>query len=184
MTITDHHAALTELVARSAISDRMSAYLDSCDVSKDADEIAGHFTFDGIWEGVGRNVEFGRAQGTAAIAALFADVPQRQPFTVHYLTNPRIEIDGNVAVGRWLCFEPSTIRQGTMPVWIGLRYEVDFREVQNSWLIAHLRCDTLFATPYDIGWGKEMFTAVTATEPRTSTPDPVGHQSPFTPSED
>ncbi len=161
---------LTELIARHRVSDRMSAYLDSCDVSKDATEIASHFLVDGVWEGVGRNVEFGCARGRPAIAELFASVPERQPFTVHYLTNPRIEVvNPDEAVGHWLCFEPSTIRGGTMPVWIGLRYHVDFGRQGDDWLISHLRCDTLFATPFDTGWGVEMFTPVTATEPRITT---------------
>jgi hypothetical protein len=142
----------------------MAAYLRSCDTSKDPADIGSHFTDDGVWEGVGRNVEFGRAVGPVAIGDLFRPVPARQPFTVHYLANDEITVHGDEATGRWLCFEPSTIRNGTLPVWIGLSYENDFRRTGGTWRISHLRCDTLFATPYDEGWVRNRYTPVTATD--------------------
>lgn len=159
---------MAAIEARGAIENRMSSYIRSCDILKDIDSIVSHFTEDAIWEGVGRNVEFGIARGRVEIADNFRTVHVRQPFTIHYLTNQEIDVDiaTSTATGRWLCFEPSTIRHGTMPVWIGLSYENDFVCVDGQWLISHVRVDTLFATPYDKGWGIEMFTSVTATEPR------------------
>jgi hypothetical protein len=148
-----------------AVRRRMAAYLRSCDTTKDPVDIGSHFCDDGVWEGVGRNTEFGRAVGPAAIGDLFRAVPARQPFTVHYLANDEVTVAGDTAFGRWLCFEPSSIRGGTLPVWIGLSYENDFRRVGDTWLLAHLRCDTLFATPYDEGWVRNRFTPVTAVDP-------------------
>nr|WP_314142816.1 nuclear transport factor 2 family protein [uncultured Rhodococcus sp.] len=167
MNTSTLEARLAALEAESAVAKRMSAYLRSCDTIKTPEAIGSHFTDDGIWEGIGRNTEFGKAVGSTAVGELFRAVPTRQPFTVHYLTNAEIEVAGHTATGRWLCFEPSTIRGGTMPVWIGLSYHNDFRKVGDLWLISHLRCDTLFATPYDTGWGKEMFTQVTAPAPES-----------------
>lgn len=165
---TDLEARLATVEAHNAIENRMSAYIHSCDITKNVGDIVEHFTDDAVWEGVGRNIEFGTSTGKDAIADNFRTVHVRQPFTIHYLTNPEIHVDieAGTGTGRWLCFEPSTIRTGTMPVWIGLRYENDFVFRDGQWLISHVRVDTLFATPYDKGWGIEMFTPVTATEPR------------------
>jgi hypothetical protein len=144
-----------------AIRRRMHAYLGSCDSTKTPQEIAAHFTERGTWEGVGRNTEFGVARGRSDIAALFDAVPARQPFTVHYLTNDYVEVDGDVARGRWLCFEPSAIREGTLAVWIGLSYDNEFQRTDGQWLISHLRCDTLFASPFGEGWVKRRYVSVT-----------------------
>lgn len=155
---------LHRLEAESSVQRRMSAYLRSCDTDKSPQGIASHFTRDAIWEGVGRNVEFGIARGREAIGAHFAPVPARQPFTLHYLTNAEVMVadDGLTAHGTWICIEPSIIRNGTLAVWIGLSYANDFALEDGTWLISHLRCDTLFATPYDEGWLRTRFTPVTA----------------------
>jgi hypothetical protein len=156
---------LDRLEAESAVHRRMAAYLRSCDTDKTPESISSHFTRNATWEGVGRNVEFGTAVGRAAIGEHFRPVPARQPFTLHYLTNGEVEVSGDRAFGRWVCFEPSIIRNGTLAVWIGLSYANDFALEDGVWLIDHLRCDTLFATPYDEGWLKTRFTPVTALDP-------------------
>lgn len=155
-----------------SVSNRMSAYLRSCDLVKDVDQIAAHFTQDAIWEGVGRNVTFGRADGREAIRSHFAKVFERQPFTLHYVANAVIDIDAaaGIAHGTWMCIEATAIRQGTMPAWVGLDYEVDFARVDGAWLISHLQVDTLFATPYHVGWVEEMFTDMTAVDPLPPAP--------------
>jgi len=157
-------ARLDRVEAHQAVADLMSSYINACDLAKDIDRIVEHFTPDAVWEGVGRNIEFGTWQGREAIAANFRGVQERQPFTYHYLTNQEIRVadDALSATGRWLCFEPSTIREGTLPVWIGLAYDNTFVRDGEQWFISHLAVDTLFATPYGKGWGVEMFTPVTA----------------------
>ncbi|MBD0861931.1 nuclear transport factor 2 family protein [Gordonia sp. zg691] len=167
MTTSDLELRLARIEANTAIDHRMSSYLRSCDIDKDVDDIVAHFTPDAIWEGVGRNVSFGRAQGREAIAAHFATVFTRQPFTLHYIANTIIDVDAGATSGRgrWMCIEPTAIRNGTLPAWVGLDYDVTFTLTDRAWLISHLQVDTLFASPYHIGWVADRFTDMTATEP-------------------
>ncbi|UEA57998.1 nuclear transport factor 2 family protein [Gordonia otitidis] len=150
---------------RWSISNRMSRYLRSCDITKDVDEIITHFTPTAVWEGVGKNVGFGRAVGHDQIRAHFSQVFDRQPFTLHYIANSIVDVNGDIGSGTWMCLEPTAIRMGTLPAWVGLDYAVEFSRVDDQWLITHLRVDTLFATPYHVGWVADRFTDMLAEEP-------------------
>jgi ketosteroid isomerase-like protein len=147
--------ALAELEARSAVRRVMASYIDACDVEKDPELIADHFTPDGIWQGVGKGEEFGRNVGRDAIVEMFTVNPSRQPWTVHYLMGERIEVDGDRARGRWQCLESSVIRHGRLGVWMGVTYDNDFVRTKQGWRLAHIRCGEEFITPYDQGWAVE-----------------------------
>ncbi len=151
---------LDELEARAAVRRVMASYIDACDVEKDPELIADHFTPDGIWQGVGKGEEFGRNVGRAAIVEMFTVNPSRQPWTVHYLTSERIDVDGDTARGRWQCLESSVIRHGRRGVWMGVTYDNDFVRTPDGWRLSHIRCGEEFITPYDVGWHLEADMAV------------------------
>ena len=148
-------AQLDELEARAAVRRVMASYIDACDVEKDPELIADHFTPDGIWQGVGKGEEFGRNVGRAAIVEMFTVNPSRQPWTVHYLTSERIDVDCDTARGRWQCLEASVIRHGRQGVWMGVTYDNDFVRTPDGWRLSHIRCGEEFITPYDQGWHLE-----------------------------
>lgn len=146
---------LSELESRSAVRRVMASYIDACDVEKDPELIADHFTDDGIWQGVGKGEEFGRNEGRGAIVEMFTVNPARQPWTVHYLTSERIDVDGDTARGRWQCLESSVIRHGRQGVWMGVTYDNDFVRTEQGWRLSHIRCGEEFITPYELGWHLE-----------------------------
>lgn len=168
---------LAELEARAAVRAVMASYIDACDVEKDPELIADHFTADGIWQGVGKGEEFGRNEGRAAIVEMFTVNPSRQPWTVHYLTGERIEVDGDRARGRWQCLESSVIRHGALGVWMGVTYDNDFVRTEQGWRLAHIRCGEEFITPYDQGWHREAdLQVIDGAEHGPGIPDELVHR--------
>lgn len=112
------------------------------------------FWEDAVWEELdlsGETIPGCRWEGRDAIADMFDRSPERLWFTVHYLTNEKITVTGDTAVGRWKLLEPCTIRD-EMAVWQGGHYVDDFERRGGEWKISHLRLTLDFQTPYDVGW--------------------------------
>jgi ketosteroid isomerase-like protein len=81
----------------------------------------------------------------------------------HLLGTESIEVNGDTADGRWLCFEPATLKQedGTeAAVWIMGRYTCEFSRQNGAWKVRTVQFDGVFCTPYEKGWGKERFTSI------------------------
>ena len=81
----------------------------------------------------------------------------------HLLGTEWIEVDGDDARGRWLCFEPASLEGADgarEAVWILGRYDCDFRREDGSWRVRTARYDGLFCTPYESGWEAERFVSV------------------------
>ena len=88
------------LESEAAIHRLMAEYLDARDLgTRSGSHIAHLFSADGVWEGVGRLAQvLGSHQGCNAIERRFS---APLPFSVHFLTNESITIDGDTAVGTW-----------------------------------------------------------------------------------
>jgi hypothetical protein len=142
---------LDVLESEAAIRRLMAQHLDARDLGKGScTHIARLFSADGIWEGVGRLAEvLGSHQGRDAIAQRFS---APLPFSVHFLTNESITVDGDTAVGTWRYLQ-STVSKG-QAVWIAGRYHNDFVRVEGQWKFQHVRIDAL---PYEDGWVKTAF---------------------------
>ncbi len=149
-----HH--LDVLESERAIRRLMAEYLEARDFSPGSStRIARLFSADGVWEGVGRLAEvLGSHQGRDAIERRFS---APLPFSVHFLTNELITIDGDTAVGTWRYLQ-STVYKG-QAVWIAGRYHNDFVRVEGLWKFQHVRIDAVFVTPYEDGWVKTAFLA-------------------------
>jgi hypothetical protein len=146
---------LDQLESESAVRKVMAAYMASCDREEGkGPAVAACFTGDGIWEAKGLSEkELGATQGTEALTKKFDRNHTRLTFSAHYLTNERIWVDGDTARGEWMFIEPAIYRD-QQAMWLGGRYENDFRREEGEWKLSHLRCWSLYATPYEDGWLK------------------------------
>lgn len=153
-TNEDLNQRLDILESEAAIRRLMAEYLEARDLGMESGTYIAHlFVADGIWEGVGRLAEvLGFHQGRDAIERRFS---APLPFSVHFLTNESITVDGDTAVGTWRYLQ-STVYQG-QAVWIAGRYHNDFVRVEGRWKFQHVRIDAMFMTPYEDGWVKTPF---------------------------
>jgi hypothetical protein len=142
-------ARIARLEDIEAIRQLKALYCEICDAGHDPERITGVFTEDGVWDG-GR---IGRAEGHAAIRALFERFGRELGFTQHMTMNPRIEVDGDRAHGSWYLFGPFTIREGNRATWQAARYEEDYLRTAEGWRIHRLTIrGPGFSADYATGW--------------------------------
>lgn len=142
------------LEAQDAIRRLKARYMQACD-DQAGRAIADLFWPDGIWEATGRNTA-GKVVGQAAIADMFEASPQRLTFTMHYLSNEVIEVQGDRACGRWKLLEPCTFKD-RLALWMGGNYIDTFERRNGEWKFAHLKLHIEFRTSFETGWLKERF---------------------------
>jgi hypothetical protein len=142
------------LESESAIRRLMAEYQDARDFGTGKGAfIANLFAADGIWEGVGQFAEaLGSHQGREAIERRFS---APLPFSVHFLTNESIIVDGDTATETWRYLQTAVYKG--QAVWIAGRYRNDFVRVQRQWMFRHVRLDGIFVAPYEDGWAKTPF---------------------------
>ena len=109
------------------------------------------FAEDGIWEGKG----LWRAQGHADIRKLAKSFAERISFSQHNVFNPRIEVNGNAAHGRWNFLGPFTFRKGNRQIWLAAFYEDDFVKDDGVWKFQHFRALVRMTAPYEEGWASK-----------------------------
>jgi hypothetical protein len=114
--------------------------------------VANLFVAEGLWEGP---KSAGRAQGREAIAALFRNFAALR-FIVHYVTNPLIEIDGDVAAGEWHAIVTSTMPHG-QALWTLGKYLNQYVRTAEGWKYLSLRFEAAAISPYELGWAKMQF---------------------------
>ncbi|MGW0038366.1 nuclear transport factor 2 family protein [Gordonia sp. NPDC003376] len=151
--LQDALARLDRLESRDAIRTVKANYMQWAD-DKRRLAMGELFWEDAIWEELdttGTTLPDARWEGREAIAEMFNQSPERLWFTVHYLSNESITVNGDHAVGRWKLLEPCTIRD-EIAVWQGGHYVDDFTRRNGVWKISHLRLTLDFQTPYEQGW--------------------------------
>ncbi len=138
-----------------AVKKLKARYCAYCDAGYDADGIASLFTADGVWDGG----PFGKYEGQEAICTFFRGASKIFPFTLHYVMNPLIEVQGQSATGRWYLLQPATLTEGNQhqAVWLAARYEEEYVKVGGEWKFKHLKVSPAFLTPFDQGWVKQQF---------------------------
>jgi len=142
---------LATLEGESAVRRLMARYMDLCDVPRaltHVSDLARLFTEDAIWEGIGSQTAqtFGQHRGREAVAAFVGGyLPPSEHFrlNLHYLTSESIVVDADQAQGQWIMQQISTYADGRSELF-GTRLNIDFRCVDGTWLIAHLRTQRLF----------------------------------------
>ncbi|MEM7099119.1 MAG: nuclear transport factor 2 family protein [Pseudomonadota bacterium] len=151
----DLAARIQRLEDIEAIRQLKALYCEICDDHHNPDRIVTIFTEDGIWEGKG----IATANGHAEIRALFERFGEMMSFTEHMTMNPRIEIDGDSAIGTWYFFGPFTFK-GENPTakWQAARYHEKYQRVEGEWKIAHLKVGGPgMSVFYDQGWADSLY---------------------------
>jgi hypothetical protein len=111
------------------------------------------FVEDGVWDG---RPHAGYAAGREAIRLLFESFAA-VPFIVHYVTNPLIEVDGDVATGHWHALVTSTMPPDRTALWTLGTYEDTYVRVAGAWKIKSLLFTSAAISTYELGWGKRQF---------------------------
>ncbi len=121
---------------------------------RDEDKFVGCFTEDAVWDGG----NFGHYEGKAAIREFFGTIPQVLSFAIHYVMNPRIEVNGDKATGYWYLLEPCTMLEGgEQAVWGIAKYEEEYVRVDGEWKIRNLILAPECWTPFEQGWVNQQF---------------------------
>ena len=105
-------------------------------------------------------------RGTKALLRKFS-AGVRITESSHLLGSESISVDGDVAEGTWLCFEPATLTGADgndEAVWIMARYIAEFRRIGEEWKVRTLRFEGVFCTPFEDGWHKKRFVSVAKTK--------------------
>lgn len=136
----DLAAAVAELKAMEDIKRLKALYCLHCDDNYNPDELAKLFTEDAVWDNPLRGVFTGRK----AIREFFAGASTAIPFSAHLITNPIIDVDlpAQTASGIWRMVQPGEMRSpegGTHAVLQIVRYDEQYRKIDGSWLISHLK---------------------------------------------
>ncbi|MEM7080236.1 MAG: nuclear transport factor 2 family protein [Pseudomonadota bacterium] len=148
------NARIQRLEDIEAIRQLKATYCDVCDDGHNPDRIVTIFTEDCIWEARG----IGTANGRDELRALFERFGSMMSFTQHMTMNPRIEVDGDTATGRWYLFGPFTFPANKQAKWQAARYEETYARVEGEWLIKHLKvCSPQMSVKYEQGWGETLF---------------------------
>jgi SnoaL-like domain len=73
------------------------------------------------------------------------------------VTNPRIEVDGDLASGEWYLLQPATREPGTQAVWLAAVYHDEYVRVDGKWLFQRLLVNANFLSKYEDGWARKRF---------------------------
>lgn len=104
---------------------------------------------------------FGKFETRAELESFFKDkMPVTIAFTIHRLSNPIIEVNGDVATGIWYCEIPSThiptnkaiLQQGT--------YYDEYVKQGGEWKHSKLDLVYTYITGFDEGWVKNNMVPV------------------------
>jgi hypothetical protein len=148
MDIGQLASRISHLEDLEAIRQLKARYCEICDADHDPDRIVTIFAADGVWEGAG----FGRAEGHAAIRALFQQFRQMVAFAHHMVMNPLIDVDGDRARGTWQFLGAFTFREHNAARWVAVRYTDDYVRIGGEWLFQHLRAEVRLSAGPGESW--------------------------------
>jgi hypothetical protein len=118
----------------------------AAELARLAGEIAALFAEDAVWDG---GPGLGLCEGREAIRARMA--APTLLFSRHYFVNPRIELDGDRARGRWELLAPCTLRDGR-PAWMAGAEEDEYVRVGGVWIHQKMTLRVHFLAPHERGW--------------------------------
>jgi len=123
-------------------------YAAACDDDYNADVLASLFTESAIWDGG----MFGYAEGREAIRDFFNPEVSPVPFAIHQISNPQIELSGDVATGKWYLWQPMVL--GEQALWMSATYEDLYVRQGGEWLYQSLKLNVRMLAPYEEGFSK------------------------------
>ena len=153
MSLEDRIRRLEDIEALKQLKHRYAA---ACDDDYDADRLAPLFTEDAIWDGG----ILGRFVGREAIREFFRGTPAIVPFAIHHVTNPILEVDGDVATGQWYLWQPLTFARGEQAFWLAARYEDRYRREPDGWRFERVTIHVRALSPYEEGWARVQMAEV------------------------
>jgi len=128
-------------------------YLDAANggwtkISHESDKIANMFTEDGLWE----LSNWAKVSGRAQIKETFAKWTHEIPFAVHMVSNPRIEVNGDTATGKWNIMALSShVGKGDRfsgeDIMTLAIYNDDFVKINGQWFFKKLHAQILIQGP-------------------------------------
>ena len=127
---------------------RKGSVVEPDELARVAEEAAGLFTEDGVWDG---GPALGRATGRAAIAARLQETGL--VFARHLFMSPQIEVEGEHGAGRWQLLSPCRDPEGRS-FWMCGFEDDDYERVDGTWFHRSMRLTTVFMAPIDEGWAK------------------------------
>ncbi len=152
-TDSDLEARIRDLEAIHEIMNLEADYCYAAD-SYDGDTFANVFTEDGVLD----IIPMGKLAGREALRALCRDkFPQGFSFAMHFLHNPRIEVNGDTATGKFY-WQASLTHPGTDTATNAAgTYDSKYTKTDEGWKIKEKVVNFFYDTPYDKGWVKERF---------------------------
>ena len=92
--------------------------------------------------------------GKVALQGIFLALPQNHQMTLHLITDPVIQVDGDTATGVWHWLVPSTgYREGRVrPIWQAGYYTMRYRREGGRWLIERIEVEYQFSSDHERGW--------------------------------
>ncbi len=99
-----------------------------------------------------------RLEGREAIRKFRQESPKRVAFSVHYLSNPCIAVNGNAATGRLYWLAALTMANTNEGRWSSGYYLDEFVKTEDGWKIKKRVMTWYYRTPYDKGWAGEGIT--------------------------
>ncbi|NQT48646.1 MAG: nuclear transport factor 2 family protein [Chloroflexi bacterium] len=147
----DMEARLQKLEAIQEITNLESQYAFAAD-TRQVDIYVNLFTEDGV---IDLRPYGERIMGREAIRRFREASPEKVAFSVHYLHNPHIVVDGNRAWGRFYWLAALNWAATNEAVWSSGYYEDKFVKTDEGWKIKEKVMIWFFRTPYDKGWVKE-----------------------------
>lgn len=165
-TVEDLKIRLQRLEDESAVRRVMAEMMkkaDERDNPRWGERLVEYYTDDGQWvSGAGFSDVGMKERGTQALLKKFT-AGTRITESSHLLGTESITVEGDVANGSWLCFEPATLKgkDGKLEaVWVMARYFAEFRRAGDTWKVRTLRFEGIFCTPYEEGWHNRKFVSV------------------------
>jgi hypothetical protein len=124
-------------------------------------KIADFFTEDGIWSIAPFGSDEMRysgvtAEGRSAILESFKTPHKNIPFAMHLGVLPIVEVDGNVAKGRWKLLALIT-RSNDQAIWGAAVHDADYRRTSDGWRISKVVVTVAFNSPFETGWAKARY---------------------------
>jgi hypothetical protein len=122
------------------------AVLEADALAAVAHSVAALFTPDGEWDG---GPGLGQVKGRPAIAARLGE--PTLVFSRHFFMNPRIDVDGHTARGRWDLLSPCRRADG-VSYWMSGFEDDEYSCIDGVWLHRSMKLTTVFMTPVGEGW--------------------------------
>lgn len=155
MTSKSMEQQIARLAAIEDIKKLKAIYCSYCDDQYDPDGLASLFVEDGVWDG---GKEFGRHEGRESIRAFFTGASGSIVFAAHLVMNPIIDVDGDVATGKWRLIMPCTVMNDAGVAearWLLSAYDESYVQVDGHWLFQSLSVDSQFYATHIGGWADQ-----------------------------